>query len=82
MKVLEKRRKQTGWAGEYRCTGKGNGNGGCNALLLVEQGDLFQTRSSDYGGGVDYYTTFQCPECRRCTDITDCPVRDLPLKYI
>jgi hypothetical protein len=43
--------------------------GGCAALLLVEDRDLFMTKSSHYDGSTDYYTTFMCPECGTLTDI-------------
>ena len=70
MKVLEKGRKQKGWSVEQRCTGHGNGEGGCNALLLVEAADLYQTTSGHYDGSTDRYVTFSCPECNVCTDLT------------
>lgn len=73
MKVLEKGRKQRGWATEAVCTGKGNGNGGCGARLLVEQGDLFWTSSSHYDGSTDSYVTFECLECGVQTDLDDVP---------
>ena len=38
MKVLQPGRPQQGWSTEATCTGKGNGDGGCGARLLV---DLF-----------------------------------------
>ena len=69
MKILEKGRAQTGWAKELYCTGEGNGGGGCCALLLVEQGDLFRTAHTDYGGDREVYTTYRCPQCRVLTDI-------------
>ena len=55
MKVLE---QGHGWSIEQRCTGKGNGGGGCNSLLEVEAGDIYQTSSTDYLGDTDYYYTF------------------------
>lgn len=70
MKVLKPGREQQGWAREEICTGKGNGNGGCGAVLLVEEGDLFQTASHHYDGSSDYYTTFRCSACRVLTDIS------------
>lgn len=73
MRVLKKGRPQKGWSSEFSCTGKGNGGGGCGARLLVSQYDLYETRSTDYGGGTDYYTTFSCPECGVETDV-DVPV--------
>ena len=68
MKVIKKGRKQKGWAKEFRCTGNGNGDGGCEAILLVEEGDLFQTSSSALGE-IEYYTTFKCSECGVNTDV-------------
>ena len=38
MKILE---KGPGWNLKLRCTGKGNGNGGCESLLLVEENDIY-----------------------------------------
>ena len=55
--------------GEYKCTGKGNGNCGCGATLEVYKDDLYQTSSSDYTGDTDYFTTFCCPQCNAETDI-------------
>jgi len=68
MKVLEKGRPQKGWAGEFLCTGKGIGDGGCNAKLLVEQDDLFKTESHARDE-ITIYLTFKCPECGVLTDI-------------
>jgi len=44
MKVIQKGRGQKGWAKEFTCTGKGNGDGGCEAVLLVEADDIFRTK--------------------------------------
>jgi hypothetical protein len=68
MRVLKKGREQKGWATEATCTGKGNGNGGCGALLLVEQGDLFHTYRCARDE-TDTFTTFRCCECGVLTDI-------------
>ncbi len=68
MKVLEKGRPQKGWAAEFVCTGKGNGNGGCNAKLLVEQTDLFK-QFSHARDETTTYLSFQCCECGSKTDI-------------
>jgi hypothetical protein len=68
VKVIKKGRAQKGWAKEFTCTGRGNGDGGCGALLLVEQADVFQTSSSHYDGSTDYYNTFKCV-CGVLTDI-------------
>lgn len=74
MKVLKKGRKQKGWSKEYNCTGKGNGNGGCGAKLLVEQADLFIT-SSHCRDETDNFVTFKCMSCGVLTDI---PANDYP----
>jgi hypothetical protein len=70
MKVLKPGRPQKGWSKKFKCTGAGNGGGGCGAQLLVEQGDVFQTHHYDYGGGQDDYNTFRCPSCKVLTDIS------------
>lgn len=67
MKVLE---KGPGWSTKQRCTGKGNGDGGCLSLLQVEVGDIYVTIRSYYDGDTDYYYTFKCPVCGRETDIS------------
>lgn len=68
MKVLKPGRVQKGWAKEYKCTGAGNGHGGCGAELLVEQADVYMTHCYDYGGGHEVFNTFRCP-CGVQTDI-------------
>lgn len=72
MKILE---KGPGWNIEQKCTGVGNGGGGCNSRLLVEEPDIYVTSHTDISGDTDYYYTFQCPVCGKETDI---PVRDVP----
>lgn len=69
MKVIAKGRSQVGWAKEFTCTGNGNNGGGCGAQLLVEQGDLFVTQSH-FRDETDSFLTFECPECRVWTDLT------------
>lgn len=68
MKVLQPGRPQKGWTTELKCTGRGNGGGGCGALLLVSEDDLYHTHHYDYGGGHDVYTTFKCAACGVETD--------------
>lgn len=72
MKVLE---KGPGWSTKQRCTGRGNGNGGCESLLQVEAGDIYVTLHTDMIGDTDYFYTFRCPVCGRETDI---PEKDVP----
>jgi len=69
MKIVKEGRPQKGWAKEFKCTGKGNGDGGCGAVLLVEKGDLFHTYRSFMGREEEWYTTFECPCCKVLTDI-------------
>lgn len=73
MKVLKSGSGQSCWSVEATCSGKGNQGGGCGAELLVEEGDLYQTSSSDYGGDTEYYVTFTCPECGVETDLDKVP---------
>lgn len=69
MKVLKKGRDVKGWSAELKCTGHGNGEGGCGSILLVEHSDLFETGRHCYDGSSDYFITFRCPECLVMTDI-------------
>jgi hypothetical protein len=71
MKVLKPGRPQAGWSKEFKCTGGGNGGGGCGAKLLVSEYDLYQTESHHYDGSSDYYMTFCCEQCGVETDIND-----------
>lgn len=73
MKVLKKGSGQKGYAKKCVCTGKGNGGGGCGAVLLVEEGDFYQTSRSYYDGSTDYFTTFRCPQCGVETDVEGVP---------
>ena len=71
MKVLRPGREQRGWAGEFACTGNGNGGGGCGAKLLVEEGDIFDTfQGANYGGdSPERVQTFACGACGVWNDI-------------
>lgn len=71
MKVIKKGREQRGWAKKFECTGAGNGGGGCRAVLLVEQNDVFRTTRSFCGRDTTYYATFKCCECGVLTDIQE-----------
>lgn len=70
MKILKKGRGQVGWTTKAKCTGAGNGNGGCGAHLLVEQGDLFKSYSHARDE-MTIYVTFRCIECGVMTDLAD-----------
>lgn len=69
MKVIKKGREQKGWAQEFTCTGKGNGDGGCGAVLLVEEDDIYITKSGCRT--TEQYNTFRCCECKVETDLLD-----------
>lgn len=71
MKVIKKGREQKGWAKEFTCTGGGNDGGGCGAVLLVEQADVFKTYRNSYDGSSDTFATFECCSCRVLTDINE-----------
>lgn len=73
MRVVKPGREQSGWSSEQRCTGDGNGGGGCGAVLLVEQPDLYRTGRSSYDGSRDEFVTFTCACCGVETDIENCP---------
>ncbi|OHB24184.1 MAG: hypothetical protein A2542_01460 [Parcubacteria group bacterium RIFOXYD2_FULL_52_8] len=78
MDVIKPGRAQKGWSKEFTCTGAGNGDGGCGAVLLVSVFDLYQTMSEHYDGSTDYYTTFRCVACGVETDVK-APVHVTPL---
>jgi hypothetical protein len=69
MKIL-KPGKTPHWTKRVRCTGNGNGGGGCKAELLVGEADLFHTSHTDYAGDTDHYITFACPCCKVWTDVS------------
>ena len=71
MEVLQKGK---GWHLKEKCTGKGNGDGGCGSLLKIEEQDLFITMNYCYDGSSDRYITFQCPVCKWYTDLSDSKV--------
>lgn len=68
MKVIE---EGPGWGIEQKCTGKGNGGGGCGSLLLVGQDDIFITEQHCYHGENETYYTFKCSVCGKKTDILE-----------
>ena len=65
MRVLREGRP---WIIEHECSGRGNGNQGCGALLGLERADL---RYYDGGGYMEQYpaVSFRCPCCGECTDL-------------
>lgn len=68
MKVIKKGSGQKGWSSEFECTGKGNGNGGCGAILFVEFDDLYYT-SSSCRDETTHCITFSCCDCEMETDV-------------
>lgn len=70
MEVIKKGWPQKGWTSKFTCSGKGNGGGGCGAVLLVSERDLYYTHSHHYDGSSETYKTFTCCECGVETDIT------------
>ncbi len=79
MKVLKPGREQKGWSIEATCTGAGNENGGCGALLLVEEADVFKTfTGGNYGGDTpESCATFKCSACGVLTDLSNFPMSKL-----
>ena len=69
MEVIKPGRPQKGWSKEFTCSGDGNGGGGCGAVLLVSQYDIYETGSSHYDGSNDYFNTFRCDSCGVETDV-------------
>ncbi len=70
MKILKPGNGQKGWSIKVKCTGHGNGGGGCGATLRVEQADLMRTHSSAMGES-SYHATFECVSCKVLTDLDE-----------
>lgn len=68
MEILERGKN---WGLEVRCTGSGNGGGGCESLLRINKEDIYVTSNTDFVGDTDYFYTFRCPVCNVETDIAD-----------
>ena len=76
MKVLQEG-NPNGWEIERKCTGQGNGGGGCGRRLIVIGNDIFVTTDTSYGENYYYYTS-KCPYCGIYTDI---PEKEIPLVF-
>lgn len=77
MKVIQK----AIWAMQVKCTGEGNGNGGCGSTLEIYKQDLYRTSHHFIGDHFpSFYTTIKCCECGVLTDIKPEGInpRDLP----
>ena len=71
MKTLKKGKP---WSKKVTCTGRGNGGGGCSAILEIEKTDLYITTSQCYGDSYpETHYTFQCHECKVETDVDGLP---------
>ena len=69
MKILKKGKI---WSLKQKCTGKGNGDGGCEAKLLIEKEDIYLTHKQNwYSGEIEFFYTFTCPICKMKTDIQE-----------
>jgi len=68
MKVIKKGGPQYCWSEEFICTGKGNGDNGCWATLLVSRDDLYYTTIITRREN-SIFITFCCPCCGAETDI-------------
>jgi hypothetical protein len=68
MEVIKKGNPK-GWEKEVTCTGKGNHNDGCGAVLKVCKDDLFISETSSYDGSGESYITIRCCECGVWTDL-------------
>ena len=70
MKVIEEGAGDNPVVGKFRCTGIGNGGGGCKAKLEVNLSDLRRYQGTDmYGDPKPECFTFRCPTCHTLTDI-------------
>lgn len=65
MQVIKKGRPQKGWSVETTCMGDADSKGGCGAVLLVEQDDIytFKTGGSYCEDANEMNYAFTCPEC-------------------
>ncbi len=75
MKIIEPGNFSTLWKIEHRCTGWGNDDHGCNALLEVEKDDL---RYFPDDGEEESSVSFKCACCGALTDIG---LQDWPKDY-
>lgn len=70
MKVLEAGKVGEKWSIQHRCTGWGNTDSGCNALLEVEYDDLRYYEGQEYPWrSSEPAVSFKCPCCGKLTDL-------------
>lgn len=67
MKVLKKGKI---WTVQRYCTGWGNGDNGCEALLEIEKDDLRFFEKQEYPWVIkEAAVSFKCPCCGKVTDL-------------
>ncbi|MDP3725887.1 MAG: hypothetical protein Q8R36_01680 [bacterium] len=71
MQIIKKGRPQRGWSKNFKCTGAGNDGGGCGAVLLVSEYDIYPMYIGNGEGGSECLYTFCCQECGVETEITE-----------
>lgn len=70
MKILEPGLVGEKWTIQHRCTGWGNGDGGCEALLEIEYDDLRYYQGQEFPWRViEPAVCFKCPCCGKITDL-------------
>lgn len=61
-------KKAPKWSMDVECTGKGNGEDGCGAVLRVTQEDVFKNQVRS-GNETNTYLTIRCCGCGVMTDL-------------
>ena len=70
MKILEPGKVEETWTIRHRCTGWGNGDDGCEALLEVEREDLRYYEGQELPWRTsEPAVCFKCPCCNKLTDL-------------
>jgi|GEM_PF-6506745 len=61
------------WSRKVKCTGNNNGGGGCGAILLITEKDIYEiidcSRCNNDCHNCRGLTVFCCPKCRVETNI-------------
>ena len=78
---MEVIKKGPEWSMDVECTGYGNGNDGCGALLRVTLDDVFKNQVHA-GNETNTYLTIRCCECSVMTDLArnHIPSDDIPIR--
>lgn len=71
MEIIKPGKLDTGpWSQELTCTGRGNGDKGCEALLKVDRDDLRYYEGQEFPWRVsEAAVCFKCPCCGKVTDL-------------